>query len=323
MCSSSRSSDVTRECTIFPIRSGVLHAEDVSLPALADEVGTPFYCYSTATLERHYRVFAEAFQGLDALVCFAIKSNSNLAVLRTLGALGAGMDVVSQGELRRARAAGIRGGENRLLRHRQDARGDRLCARAKAFSRSTSSRKPNCGPCRRSPHRWGRRRASRSASIPMSTPRPTARFPRAGRAINSAFPGRRRRAFTISPAICPASRRSASICILAARSPISAPLGNAFSLIAQLVGIAAGGRAPDRIRQCRRRSRRALSRRYRAAAAARTLCRRRARETRRPRLPAAVRARPHDRRQCGHSGLAASSTGKPAAASNSSSSMPR
>jgi diaminopimelate decarboxylase len=91
----------------FSYKAGVLHAEDVSLPALAAQVGTPFYCYSTATLERHYKVFADAFLGSDALVCFSIKSNSNLAVLRTLGALGAGMDVVSQGELRRARAAGI------------------------------------------------------------------------------------------------------------------------------------------------------------------------------------------------------------------------
>lgn len=91
----------------FSYKTGVLHAEDVNLPLLAEKVGTPFYCYSTATLERHYRVFADAFQGSDALVCFAIKSNSNLAVLRTLGALGAGMDVVSEGELRRARAAGV------------------------------------------------------------------------------------------------------------------------------------------------------------------------------------------------------------------------
>ncbi|WP_088343292.1 MULTISPECIES: diaminopimelate decarboxylase [Rhodomicrobium] len=91
----------------FAYLDGVLHAENVSLPALAEAVGTPFYCYSTATLERHYRVFSDAFAGDDALVCYAIKSNSNLAVLRTLGALGAGMDVVSEGELRRARAAGV------------------------------------------------------------------------------------------------------------------------------------------------------------------------------------------------------------------------
>ncbi|MEM8743948.1 MAG: diaminopimelate decarboxylase, partial [Pseudomonadota bacterium] len=78
-----------------------------SLDALASEVGTPFYCYSTATLERHYRVFSEAFAGSDALVCYSIKANSNIAVLRTLGELGSGMDVVSEGELRRAQAAGV------------------------------------------------------------------------------------------------------------------------------------------------------------------------------------------------------------------------
>ncbi len=91
----------------FAYRDGVLHAENVSVPAIADAVGTPFYCYSTATLQRHYRVFSEAFEGRDILVCYSIKANSNLAVLRTLGVLGAGMDVVSEGELRRALAAGI------------------------------------------------------------------------------------------------------------------------------------------------------------------------------------------------------------------------
>jgi diaminopimelate decarboxylase len=91
----------------FAYKDGVLHAEDVSLPRLAVEVGTPFYCYSTATLERHYRVLAEAFQGQDAVICFAVKANSNQAVLATMARLGAGMDVVSEGELRRARAAGV------------------------------------------------------------------------------------------------------------------------------------------------------------------------------------------------------------------------
>src|SRR6187455_1071412 len=87
----------------FAYRGGVLHAEAVSLGALADSVGTPFYCYSTATLERHYRVFADAFAGApDTLVCFSIKANSNLGVLATLARQGAGMDVVSEGELRRA-----------------------------------------------------------------------------------------------------------------------------------------------------------------------------------------------------------------------------
>ncbi|HWK34240.1 MAG TPA: diaminopimelate decarboxylase [Hyphomicrobium sp.] len=93
----------------FHYRDGVLCAEDVSLARIAAEVGTPFYCYSTATLERHYRVLTEAFTGQDALICFAVKANSNQAVLTTLARLGAGMDVVSEGELRRALAAGVPG----------------------------------------------------------------------------------------------------------------------------------------------------------------------------------------------------------------------
>jgi diaminopimelate decarboxylase len=86
----------------------VLHAEEVDLASLAAAIGTPFYCYSTATLERHYRVFADAFAGMDdALVCYSVKANSNLGVLATLARLGAGMDVVSEGELRRALAVRV------------------------------------------------------------------------------------------------------------------------------------------------------------------------------------------------------------------------
>ena len=97
----------------FLYRDGVLHAEDVALPDIAAAVGTPFYVYSTATLTRHYRLFAEALSPLPHLVCFAVKSLSNVAVLRTLGDLGAGMDVVSGGEYLRARAAGVPG--NRIV----------------------------------------------------------------------------------------------------------------------------------------------------------------------------------------------------------------
>jgi len=91
----------------FDYRNGVLHAEAVNLIELADAVGTPFYCYSTATLERHYRVFSDAFADEKALVCYSLKANSNQSVLRTLAKLGAGADVVSGGELKRALAAGI------------------------------------------------------------------------------------------------------------------------------------------------------------------------------------------------------------------------
>jgi diaminopimelate decarboxylase len=91
----------------FAYRDGVLHAEAVNLAGLAKAVGTPFYCYSTATLTRHYRVFAEAFADVPSLVCYAVKANSNQAVIATLARLGAGADVVSGGELRRALAAGV------------------------------------------------------------------------------------------------------------------------------------------------------------------------------------------------------------------------
>jgi diaminopimelate decarboxylase len=91
----------------FAYRAGVLHAEAVNLVDLAAAVGTPFYCYSTATIERHYQVFTHAFADVSALVCYAMKANSNQAVIATLARLGAGADVVSEGELKRARAAGI------------------------------------------------------------------------------------------------------------------------------------------------------------------------------------------------------------------------
>src|SRR6516165_8087337 len=91
----------------FAYRNGVLHAEAVNLVDLAQAVATPFYCYSTATLSRHYEVFADAFADVKALICYAMKANSNQAVIKTLAARGAGADVVSAGELKRARAAGI------------------------------------------------------------------------------------------------------------------------------------------------------------------------------------------------------------------------
>jgi diaminopimelate decarboxylase len=93
----------------FLYRDSVLHAEDVAIPDIAAEVGTPFYVYSCATLTRHYQLFKEALEGIDNLVCFAMKANSNQAVIAHLAGLGAGMDVVSGGEYLRARAAGVPG----------------------------------------------------------------------------------------------------------------------------------------------------------------------------------------------------------------------
>jgi diaminopimelate decarboxylase len=91
----------------FSYYDGAMRAEEVELSTIARAVGTPFYCYSSATIERHYRVFCEAFADIPSLVCYAMKANSNQGVLATLARAGAGMDVVSEGELRRARAAGV------------------------------------------------------------------------------------------------------------------------------------------------------------------------------------------------------------------------
>ena len=93
----------------FLYRDGALYAEDVPVAEIAARVGTPFYCYSTATLTRHFRLFDEALEGTDHLVCYAMKAASNQAILKTLAGLGAGMDVVSGGEYARARAAGVPG----------------------------------------------------------------------------------------------------------------------------------------------------------------------------------------------------------------------
>ena len=93
----------------FLYRDGALFAEDVPVAEISAAVGTPFYVYSTATLLRHYRAFDEALAGMEHLVCYAMKANSNQAVLRTLAQAGAGMDVVSEGEYLRARAAGVPG----------------------------------------------------------------------------------------------------------------------------------------------------------------------------------------------------------------------
>lgn len=93
----------------FLYRDGVLHAEDVPVAEIAAAVGTPFYVYSTATLQRHFKLFDDALDGLDHLVCFAMKSLSNQAVLKVLADAGAGMDVVSVGEYMRAKAAGVPG----------------------------------------------------------------------------------------------------------------------------------------------------------------------------------------------------------------------
>ena len=94
----------------FSYKEDILHAEEVSIQEIAKEVGTPFYIYSTATLRRHFDLFESALSGVDHLICYAVKAASNQAILKTLAKFGAGMDVVSGGEYKRARDAGVDGG---------------------------------------------------------------------------------------------------------------------------------------------------------------------------------------------------------------------
>ena len=91
----------------FEYIDGLMHSEDIAISDLAASVGTPFYCYSSATLSRHYQVFSDSFGDMDSMVCYSVKANSNIAVLRTLANLGSGADIVSAGELLRAMEAGI------------------------------------------------------------------------------------------------------------------------------------------------------------------------------------------------------------------------
>ncbi len=132
----------------FEYRNGELFAEEVPLRTIAAQVGTPFYCYSTATLERHYQVFSAAFADIDALVCYALKANSNQAVIATLARLGAGADVVSGGELR-PRAEGRRAAaKDHVLRRRQEGAGTGRgsCRRHPVLQRRI--RFPSCICCR-------------------------------------------------------------------------------------------------------------------------------------------------------------------------------
>ncbi len=170
----------------FDYRNGVLHAEDVNLAALAEAVGTPFYCYSTATLERHYRVFADAFAGVDSLVCYAMKANSNQSVLRTLAKLGAGADVVSGGELQRALQAGIPP-EKILFSGVGKTEAELRAALAHGILCINIYPNPNWTCCRASRLTWAALRGYRSASIRTSMPARTPRFRPVNRKTNSVF----------------------------------------------------------------------------------------------------------------------------------------
>src|SRR5262245_12172546 len=191
----------------FDYRNGVLHAEAVSLLDIADRVGTPFYCYSSATLERHYRVFTDAFAGEKVLVCYAMKANSNQSVLRTLAKLGAGADVVSGGELKRALAAGIPAskilfsGVGKLEEELRAAlAADILCINVESepelelLSRAAVEAGTNA-----------RRRAVPCAPPRTSLPARTRTFPPASPRTSSVFPSHTRAPSTRAPPSCWAS----------------------------------------------------------------------------------------------------------------------
>ena len=205
----------------FDYRNGVLHAEAVNLIELAEAVGTPFYCYSTATLERHYRVFSDAFAGEKTLVCYAMKANSNQSVLRTLAKLGAGADVVSGGELKRALAAGIpphkilfSGVGKTEAELRAALAEDILCINVES--------EPELELLSRLAGRDRQDRADLGAGqsrrrFRHRTPRSRPASPRTSSAFRSPAPAR---SMPARPS-CRASRSPASTCISAARSPIS------------------------------------------------------------------------------------------------------
>ena len=204
----------------FAYRNGVLHAEDVDLIALADAVGTPFYCYATATLERHYRVFAQAFADVDALICYAMKANSNQAVIATLARLGAGVDVVSEGELLRARRAGVPAQKIMFSGVGKTARELALAVEQGILCVNVESEAElellaDIAAARAAPPIF------RSASIPTSIQRPTPRSRPEKPRTNSAFLSAVRARSIPAPPSSMACASSASICISAARSPSS------------------------------------------------------------------------------------------------------
>ena len=217
----------------FSYKGGVLHAEGVSLARLASEVGTPFYCYSTATLERHYHVLEEAFRGQDALICYAVKANSNQAVLRTMARLGAGMDVVSEGELRRALAAGVPA-DKIIFAGVGKTREEMAFALKAGILGFNVESEPELEALSEVASSAGVRRASPCASTRTSTPRRTPRSPPASPRTSSASRFSGRRSSMRKRDGCPASRRPASTCTSAARSRIWRPFRDAFRLMRDL-----------------------------------------------------------------------------------------
>ena len=199
----------------FEYRDGALFAEDVDVTALAGKVGTPFYVYSAATLRRHVRVMREAFEGIETLVAYAMKANSNQAVLKLVGKEGAGADVVSGGELERALAAGIPAsrivfsGVGKTVAEMKRA----LEVGIKCFNLESEPELERLSEIAQSVGKVA------PVAVRMSMPARTPRFRPARRKTSSAFPMLGRVRCMRGSRRCRGSRRSASTCISAARSP--------------------------------------------------------------------------------------------------------
>ncbi len=250
----------------FDYRDGVLYGEDVPLSQVAERFGTPCYVYSRATLERHYRAYSEALSGHPHLICYAVKANSNLAVLNLLARLGAGFDIVSVGELERVLAAGGDPAKVVFSGVAKTAPRDGPGAGSGHQAASTSNRWPSSSASTRWPANAVRPRGSRCASIPMSMRDPSVHFHRAQgqqvrhprrSGLRHLCPGRR---------ASRTSKSSVSTAISARSSPNLAPFIDALGPSAAAARPACRARHPRRAPGSRRRARRALPRRDPAGA---------------------------------------------------------
>ena len=286
----------------FAYRDGVLHAEAVNLASLAQAVGTPFYCYSTATLERHYRVFAGAFADVPSLVCYAVKANSNQAVIATLARLGAGADVVSGGELKRAPAAGVPPDKIMFSGIGKTARELALAVDEGILCVNVESEPElellSVDRRRQGPHRecLGARQSRRRCARP--TPRSRPATPRTSSAFRSAARARS----MPRPQSCRGCSVAGVDMHIGSQITELSPFDDAFALLSDFVRALRGDGHTDLACRSRRRPRHSLSRGQRSAARSRGLCRGGQARDARARLQADLRARPADRRQRRHPG---------------------
>ena len=255
----------------FSYRDGVMHAEGVDLSKLAAEVGTPFYCYSTATLARHYRVFADAFADRDALVCYAMKANSNQAVLRTLAHLGAGMDIVSEGELRRALAAGVPG-ERIVFSGVGKTREEMAAALAAGVLCFNVESEPELRALSEVALAVGRQ-AAISIRVNPDVDAKTHRKISTGKSENKfGIPISRARQVYAEAAKLEGLKVTGVDMHIGSQIIDLEPFDNASALLAELGARPDGGRAPPAAHRPRRWARHPLSRRQRAAARSAGLC---------------------------------------------------